>query len=30
MPTKANIVKVMVFPIVVYGCESETIKKTEH
>ena len=30
MPTKVHIVKVMVFPIVMYGCESWTIKKAEH
>ena len=29
MPTKVHIVKAMVFPIVVYGCESWTIKKAE-
>ena len=28
-PTKVQIVKAMVFPIVMYGCESWTIKKTE-
>ena len=28
--TKVCIVKAMVFPIVMYGCESWTIKKTEH
>jgi len=28
--TKVHIVKAMVFPIVMYGCESWTIKKTEH
>ena len=28
-PTKASLVKAMVFPIVMYGCESWTIKKTE-
>ena len=28
--TKACIVKVMVFPVVMYGCESCTIKKAEH
>jgi len=28
--TKVHIVKVMVFPIVMYGCESWTIKKAEH
>ena len=29
MPTKVCIDRVMVFPIVMYGCESWTIKKTE-
>ena len=29
LPTKVHLVKVMVFPIVVYGCESWTIKKAE-
>ena len=29
MPTKAHLVKAMVFPVVVYGCESWTIKKAE-
>ena len=29
LPTKINIVKVMVFPVVMYGCESWTIKKAE-
>jgi len=29
LPTKVHLVKVMVFPIVMYGCESWTIKKTE-
>ena len=28
--TKAHLVKVMVFPVVMYGCESWTIKKAEH
>ena len=28
--TKAHLVKAMVFPIVMYGCESWTIKKAEH
>ena len=28
--TKIHIVKAMVFPVVVYGCESWTIKKAEH
>ena len=30
LPTKVCVVKVMVFPAVMYGCESWTIKKTEH
>ena len=30
LPTKVHLVKAMVFPIVIYGCESWTIKKTEH
>ena len=30
LPTKVGLVKAMVFPIVVYGCESWTIKKAEH
>ena len=29
LPTKAHIVKAMVFPVVMYGCESWTIKKAE-
>ena len=29
MPTKVRLVKAMVFPVVMYGCESWTIKKTE-
>ena len=29
-PTKVRLVKAMVFPIVMYGCESWTIKKAEH
>ena len=29
LPTKVNIVKAMVFPVVMYGCESWTIKKAE-
>ena len=29
LPTKAHIVKAMVFPVVVYGCESWTVKKVE-
>ena len=30
MPTKVHIVKAIVFPVVMYGCESWTIKKAEH
>ena len=30
LPTKARLVKVMVFPVVVYGCENWTIEKNEH
>ena len=30
MPTKVHIVKAMVFPVVMYGCESWTIKTAEH
>ena len=29
LPTKVRLVKAMVFPIVMYGCESQTIKKAE-
>ena len=29
LPTKVCIVKVMVFPVVMYGCESWTVKKVE-
>ena len=29
-PTKIHIVKAMFFPVVIYGCESWTIKKAEH
>ena len=29
-PTKVHLVKAMVFPVVMYGCESRTIKKAEH
>ena len=29
LPTKVHLVKVMVFPVVMYGCESWTIKKAE-
>ena len=30
LPTKVHIVKAMVFPLIMYGCESWTIKKAEH
>ena len=30
MPTKVCLVKAMIFPVVMYGCESGTIKKAEH
>ena len=30
LPTKIRLVKAMVFPVVMYGCESWTIKKAEH
>ena len=30
LPTKVCLVKAVVFPVVMYGCESWTIKKTEH
>ena len=29
VPTKVHLVKVMVFPVVMYGCESWTVKKAE-
>ena len=29
LPTKVHLVKAMIFPVVIYGCESWTIKKTE-
>ena len=29
-PTKVHLVKAMVFPVVMYGCESWTIRKAEH
>ena len=29
-PTKGHLVKAMVFPVVMYGCESWTVKKAEH
>ena len=30
LPTKVHLVKAMVFPVVMYGCKSWTIKKAEH
>ena len=30
LPAKVHLVKAMVFPVVMYGCESWTIKKAEH
>ena len=30
LPTKVHLVKAMVFPVVMYGCESWTVKRTEH
>ena len=30
LPTKVRLVKAMVFPVVMYGCESWVIKKAEH
>ena len=30
LPTKVRLVKAMVFPVVMYGCESQTVKKAEH
>ena len=30
LPTKVLLVKGMVFPVVMYGCESWTVKKAEH
>ena len=30
LPTKVHLVKAMLFPVVMYGCESWTIKKAEH
>ena len=29
MPTKVHLVKAMVFPVVMYGCESRAVKKAE-
>ena len=30
LPTKVHLVKAMAFPVVMYGCESWTVKKAEH
>ena len=30
LPTKVHLVKTMIFPVVMYGCESWTVKKAEH
>ena len=30
LPTKVHLVKAMIFPVVIYGCESWTIQKAEH
>ena len=30
LPTKVHLFKAMVFPVVIYGCESWTVKKVEH
>ena len=30
LPTKVRLVKAMVFPVVLYGCERWTVKKAEH
>ena len=30
LPTKLRLVKAMIFPVAMYGCESWTIKKAEH
>ena len=30
LPTKVHLVKAMVFPVVIFGCESWTVKKAEH
>ena len=30
LPTKVSLVKAMVFPVVMYGCENQTVKKVEH
>ena len=30
LPTKVRLVKAMVFPVIMYGCENWTVKKAEH
>ena len=30
LPTKVRLVKAVAFPVVMYGCESQTVKKAEH
>ena len=30
LPTKVHLVKAMVFPVVMYGCKDQTVKKAEH
>ena len=30
LPTKVHLVKAMVFPVIMYGCESWTVKKAAH
>ena len=30
LPTKVHLVKAMVFPVIIHGCESWTVKKAEH
>ena len=30
LPTKSHLVKAMIFPLIMYGCESWTVKKAEH
>ena len=30
LPTKVRLVKAMIFPVVMYGCESWTVRKAEH
>ena len=30
LPTKVRLVKAMIFPVVMYGCENWTVKKAEH